>query len=153
VREVLDAWVLDFPKGRPPTFVKYPAHLTESEARERARGGTGAVSGPGSVLAEPDQAEIVSSTEVIRRAAAGGAGRESPAPQDVGQSGRCLKYVFCESCGWRYGSWWLKGDVGYWGDCPHCGARTRLLDREPEVRESRLDVREPRVAAQQELGF
>jgi len=41
--------------------------------------------------------------------------------------GRVFRVVICRSCGWQYGAWWLPDTaVGYWGDCPTCGASTSV---------------------------
>lgn len=112
-REVLDAHVLTFPKGRPPEWDVYPVRRAESEARCRAPGGASAVPGPGAVLAES------------------GEGPEA----DVPRSGRVLRVRYCAACGTWYGAYYPAETVaeedGLRHTCQHCCRPCEFLDHWP----------------------
>jgi hypothetical protein len=101
----------------------------ESGRQGEAGRGPEAVPGPGEVLAEYECE--------ARRAAR-----------------RILGVVFCSGCGWQYGSYWKREDLGeYWGDCPRCGARTELRDGYQPERPARVTYREAKGPAQQVMEF
>jgi len=104
-------------------------HREESGGQGEAGRGPGAVPGPGAVLAERGEAARLDYTRV-------------------------LGVVFCSSCGFQYGSYWKREDLGeYWGDCPHCGARTELRDGYQPERPARVTYREAKGPAQQVMEF
>lgn len=133
--ERLDAYHLQFPKGQPATFVRYPVDRAESEVSSGTGSGQEAIPGPRPVLAE----------------------QRKVCDADVPHSGRVFRVIFCSECSWEYGAWWPRAGVyGYWGDCPSCGRVTRVGSayrvRTSGASGSASGARATRPA-QQELGF
>jgi hypothetical protein len=113
VSERLDAYVLQFPKGRAPEFVTFPVHRAESEVEGGPGSGSEAVRRPGAVLSGP------------------GVGPEA----DVPRSGRVLRVRYCSACGTWYGAYYPQATVAEddakLHTCQHCCRPCEFLDHWP----------------------